>query len=246
MPFPNDLAEVMVPAMRLSRRLIAPIVLIAALIAIWVLAPHIGLSWATVARYQTALTDAVAEHPLVAPLIYVVVYTASVALSLPQAALLTILGGLLFGPIRGGSLAVVGATAGAILLFLLARYAFADVMRERGGAALTRLRADLERNGFSYLLALRLVPIVPFWLLNLAAAFCGMRLAKYAVATLIGIMPATFITAWIGAGVGGVLTRGEKPDLSVLFSWQVLTPLAALALLALGPVVWRKWRPRRA
>ena len=246
MPFSNGLAAVMVPAMRLSRRMIPPAVLIAAIVGVWFFAPGIGLSWATVARYQTALTDAVAAHPLLAPLIYVAIYTGSVTLSLPQAALLTMLGGLLFGPVRGGALAVVSATSGAVCLFLLARYAFADVMWNRGGAALSRLRADLQSNGFSYLLALRLIPVVPFWLLNLAAAFCGMRLASYALATLIGVTPTTFITAWIGAGVGSIVARGEKPDLSVLFSWQVLTPLAALALLALGPVLWRRWRPRRA
>jgi uncharacterized membrane protein YdjX (TVP38/TMEM64 family) len=155
-------------------------------------------------------------------------------------------GGLLFGTLAGGALAVTGATTGAVLLFLIARSAFAGAMASRGGAALTKLRDDLQRNGFSYMLALRLIPVVPFWLVNLAAALCGMRLGQFATATFIGIIPATFVIASFGAGVGGVLARGERPDLGLLVSWPVLGPLVALAMLSLTPVIWRKWRTRHA
>jgi uncharacterized membrane protein YdjX (TVP38/TMEM64 family) len=88
--------------------------------------------------------------------------------------------------------------------------------------------------------------VVPFWLVNLAAALCGMRLSQFASATFIGIIPATFVIASIGAGVGSVLARGERPDLGVLVSWPVLGPLLALATLSLTPVIWRKWRTRHA
>jgi uncharacterized membrane protein YdjX (TVP38/TMEM64 family) len=236
----------MVPAMRISRRLIAPAVLIALIAAVWALGLSGRLSWASLALYQSALKAQVTAHPVLAPCLFLVAYTASVTLSLPQAGLLTLIGGLLFGALAGGALAAIGATIGAICLFVIARSAFAEVMARRGGAALTKLRDELGRNGFSYLLAIRLIPVVPFWLVNLAAAFCGMRLRQFAVATMIGILPATFITAWIGAGVGDVLARGEKPDVSLLFSWPVLTPLLALASLSLAPVIWRKLRPRDA
>jgi len=236
----------MLPAMRISRRLIAPAVLIALIAAVWALGLSGRLSWASLALYQSALKAQVTAHPVLAPCLFLVAYTASVTLSLPQAGLLTLIGGLLFGALAGGALAAIGATIGAICLFVIARSAFAEVMARRGGAALTKLRDELGRNGFSYLLAIRLIPVVPFWLVNLAAAFCGMRLRQFAVATMIGILPATFITAWIGAGVGDVLARGEKPDVSLLFSWPVLTPLLALASLSLAPVIWRKLRPRDA
>jgi uncharacterized membrane protein YdjX (TVP38/TMEM64 family) len=119
-------------------------------------------------------------------------------------------------------------------------------MGPRGGATLTKLRRELRQNGFSYLLALRLIPVVPFWLVNLAAALCGMRLSQFAAATFLGIMPATFIIASIGSGLGGVLAEGQRPDLGVLVSWQVLGPLLALAALSLTPVIWRKWRTPHA
>ena len=173
-------------------------------------------------------------------------YSASVALSLPQAALLTMTGGLLFGTVAGGMLAVTGATNGALLLFVLARYTFADPLARRGGTALGTLRDELRRDGFSYLLAIRLIPVVPFWLVNLAAALCGMRLRHFAAATFIGIMPATFVFASIGSGLSVVLAAGQTPDLRVLVSLPVLGPLLALAALSVLPPIWRKWRGRRA
>lgn len=232
--------------MRIPRRLIAPAILIVLIVAIWALGLTDRLSWSSLAEYQTALRALVTAHPWLAPCLFVLIYTASVTLSLPQAALLTLIGGLLFGTAAGGALAVTGATIGAVLLFLIARSAFAEPLARQGGAALGKLREELRRNGFSYLLAIRLIPIVPFWLVNLAAALCGMRLRQFTIATLIGIIPATFITASIGAGVGGVLARGEKPDFGVLFSWPVLGPLLALAALSVTPVIWRKWRMRHA
>jgi uncharacterized membrane protein YdjX (TVP38/TMEM64 family) len=232
--------------MRIPKRLIAPIILIMLIAAVWVLGLTDRLSWSGLAQNQAALNTWVAAHPLLAPCLFVAAYTASVTLSLPQAALLTMAGGLLFGTMAGGALAVTGATIGAILLFLIARSAVADSITARGGAALGKLRDDLQRNGFSYLLALRLIPVVPFWLVNLAAALCGMRLDQFATATFIGIIPATFVIASIGAGVGGVLARGERPDLSLLVSLPVLGPLLALAMLSLTPVIWRKWRTRHA
>jgi uncharacterized membrane protein YdjX (TVP38/TMEM64 family) len=154
---------------------------------------------------------------------------------------LTVAGGLLFGTLLGGTMAVIGATAGALVLFLAARSAFGSAMAARGGGGrLARIRTELQRNGFSYMLAIRLIPALPFWLVNLAGALGGMRLLPFAAATLIGIIPATFVYASIGAGVGEVLAAGRRPDLALIFSPQILVPLVALGLLALLPVVWRR------
>jgi uncharacterized membrane protein YdjX (TVP38/TMEM64 family) len=232
----------MLLASRIPKNLIAPLILTILIAVVWLSGLTDRLSWANLARYQSTLNAEVAAHPWLAPCTFIAIYTASVTLSLPQAALLTLLGGLLFGTLEGGALAVAGATTGAICLFLITRSAFAEPLQRRGGAALGKLREELRHNGFSYLLAIRLVPVVPFWLVNLAAALCGMRLRPFAIATFIGIMPATFITASIGAGLGEVLARGERPSLSLLFSLPVLGPLLALAVLSVMPVIWRKWR----
>ena len=220
-----------------------PIPLLLAMIgAVWVSGLPEWLNWTALARHQVMLATWVADHPAAAPAAYVATYAAAAALSLPEGAVLTVAGGLLFGTLLGGSLAVVGSTLGSIVLFLAARYHLADAMAARAGGFFDRVRARLKRDGFSYLLALRLIPAFPFWLVNLAAALCGMRLLPYVAATLLGVIPATFIYASIGAGVGNLLAAGGEPNLAVLFSPAVLAPLIGLAALSLLPVAWRKWR----
>ena len=241
---PADVTEAMLPPKRAFRRLIAPAILIGLIAAVWIFGLSNRLSWSNLAEYQTTLKAWVTEHPWLAPCVFLCVYTTSVTISLPQAALLTLIGGLLFGTALGGALTVIGATIGAVLLFLIARSAFAEPLARRGGAALGKLRQELRQNGLAYLFAIRLVPIVPFWLVNLAAPLCGMPLRHFIIATFFGVMPVTFITASIGAGIGGVLATGERPSFGVLFSWPILGPLLALALVSLSPVLWRKWRTR--
>ena len=230
--------------MRALRHAIPLVLLILAGVVAWRSGLAGQLSWAALARHQAALRVLVAAHPVAAPAAFVGVYALLVAFSVPEAALVTVTGGLLFGPLLGGALAVLGSTLGAVVLFLVARTALADIVARRARGLIARIRPGLERDGFSYLLALRLLPVVPFWLVNLGAALCGMRLFPYAAATLLGIVPATFVFAWIGAGVGDVLAAGGRPDLHVIFSPAVLGPLAALAALSLAPVAWRHLRRR--
>jgi uncharacterized membrane protein YdjX (TVP38/TMEM64 family) len=199
-------------------------------------------AWNALAAHQAMLHRWVARAPLVAGAVYCVAYVACVALSLPLGTPLTVTGGLLFGTVAGTALAAASASGGAILLFLLARSALAPLLARRAGPFLDRLRPGLQRDGFSWLLALRLVPAVPFWLLNLAPALLGMRLAPYAAATVLGIIPAAAVLAGIGAGLGDVLDTGAPPDLSVLRSPPVLLPLAGLVALSLLPVAWRRIR----
>jgi uncharacterized membrane protein YdjX (TVP38/TMEM64 family) len=228
--------------MRFVRRFWPLALLLAAIAAAWASGLAQQISWAALARNQAALGAWVGSHPIAAPALYVVIYAAAAALSLPEGAVLTVAGGLLFGTLFGGLLAVAGSTTGAIVLFLAVRHHLAEAIARRGGKFLDRARAGLERDGFSYLLAIRLVPAFPFWLVNLAAALSGMRLLPYAAATLLGILPATFVYASIGAGIGAVLSAGGKPDLAIFFSPHVLGPLVALAALALLPIAWRRWK----
>jgi len=219
--------------------------LIAGLIALWAFGLQRDLSWASLSRHQAELLAIVAAHPLRAGVAYVVIYAATVACSLPEGALVTIAGGLLFGAGLGGVLAILGASAGAVILFLAARYAFADIVAARAAPFMARIRPGIERDGFLYLLALRLVPVFPFWLLNLVAAACGMRVLPFALATVLGIIPGTFVYAWIGAGLAGVLAGGGTPDFAMIFSPRILLPLLALAMLTLLPVAWRAVKGRR-
>ena len=213
-----------------------------AILAIWWSGLATHLNWVGLARNQALLTGWVDTHTALAAVAFAVVYALSTALSLPQGALLTIVGGLMFGPFAGTLLTVTGATVGAVVLFLAARSALGDAMARRGGAALAKIREALRKDGFSYLLAIRLLPLFPFWLVNLAASVSGMRLGPFALATVLGIAPATFVFSSIGGGVGSVLAAGGSPDLSIVFSLPVLGPLVGLAALSLAPVAWKKWK----
>jgi uncharacterized membrane protein YdjX (TVP38/TMEM64 family) len=226
--------------------------LVAVLAATWGLVLHGDLTaatgWAALGAHEASLHGWVATAPILAAGIYCAVYVACVAASLPFGVFLSVCGGLLFGTAVGAALALLSATGGAVLLFLLARGALAPLVARRAAPLMDRLGPRLRREGFWYLLALRLMPVVPFWLTNLAAGLAGMRLAPFALATLIGAAPMTTLLASIGAGVAGVLANGAPgihgsgPDLSMLRAPSVLLPLAGLIVLSLLPVAWRHWR----
>src|SRR5262249_27008746 len=142
-----------------------------------------------------------ADHLVLALAIYLCAYAGVVTLSLPGATILTLAGGCMFGASLATGVTVIAATIGATLLFLAARTAFADLLRQRAGPWLTRLRDGFQENAFSYLLFLRLVPAFPFFVVNLVPAFFGMRLQSFVLATFIGIIPGTLVYASVGAGL---------------------------------------------
>ena len=180
---------------------------------------------------------------------YGLLYIAAVALSFPGASLLTIAGGFLFGWLIGGMITVVSATLGASLVFLAARSAFGGFLRERAGGFADRFSAGFREDGFNYLLFLRLVPLFPFWLVNVMPALFNLRLGPYALATLIGILPGTFAYAFIGAGLDSVIVaqRQANPacatnpdctihlDPSALITGELIAALIAMGVIALIP-----------
>lgn len=224
------------------RRWLPLAALVATLALVYATGAHGYLSLATLKEQREQLQSLVAARPVVTAVVYVLVYAAAVALSLPGAIFLTLAGGFLFGTWLGGLLAVLGATAGAVAVFLIARTALGAGWRERAGPWLRRMEAGFRADAFHYLLVLRLIPLFPFWLVNLVPAFLGVPLATFAAATFLGIIPATLIYAGVGSGLGVVLERGQDPDLGLILEPRVLLPLLGLALLALLPVLHRRWR----
>lgn len=199
-----------------------------------------GLGWDSLARHQSQLTDWVATNPVESAALFVLAYVLTAAFSLPQGALLTVTGGFLFGTVLGCALTVTSATIGASILLVVVRSAFAQTLGRNRHRIPAQVQARLTRDGFSYLLALRLVPLFPFWVVNLAAAVAGIRIAVFAPATLLGIVPASFVMSSIGSGIGSILAEGRTPDLSILFSARILLPLLGLACLSLLPILLRR------
>ena len=228
--------------MRIAARLLPLLVLVAVVVVAWASGMQHQLSWQAIGSHAGTWRGWVARDPMLAGLGYALLYALVVGLSLPAGGVLTVLGGVLFGVVAGAALAVAGASLGAVLLFLIARSTAGRLLTRRARPLIERFREPLERHGFWALLSLRLIPVVPFWLTNLAAALLGMRLLPFAIATVIGIAPATTVLAGIGAGAAEVLARGQAPDLSLLTSPGVLLPLLGLAALSLLPIAWRRWR----
>jgi uncharacterized membrane protein YdjX (TVP38/TMEM64 family) len=195
---------------------------------------------------RDALQAFVEARPLASVAAFTALYALAVAFSIPGALILTLSGGFLFGTLIGGSATVTGATIGAIAVFLAARTAFGDVLRRRAGGAVARIEEGVRKDAFFYVLTLRLLPIFPFWLVNIATGLVDIPLRTYALATFLGVIPGTFIYSALGAGLGSIFDRAEAPNLSIIFEPQILLPLVGLALLSLTPVVFRRLRPGRA
>jgi uncharacterized membrane protein YdjX (TVP38/TMEM64 family) len=197
---------------------------------------------AIAARYGD-LTSYVQAHWFLAALIYVGVYALTTAFIVPIGTPLTITGGLLFGLAAGTSLIVVGATLGALGLFLAARTAVGDSLRRKGGAGVQKILNGLERDAAQFLLVLRLVPLFPFWLVNLAPGFANIRVWTYVWTTFIGIIPGTTVYAYVGVQLGKALARGETLDIAALLK-LAYPPLLALGALSLISLAYRWWQRR--
>jgi uncharacterized membrane protein YdjX (TVP38/TMEM64 family) len=186
-----------------------------------------------------AFTEA---HYATAVVMYIAIYCLLVAVSLPGAVILTLAGGFLFGPMMATIYVNVGATTGSTLAFLAARYLFRDWVEARFGHRLGPLQQGLSKNGFSYLLTLRLIPIFPFFLINLLSGLTRIRLSTYVLATALGIIPGAFVYAYAGRQLGTI------NSLSEIASPRVLLAFVLLGLLAVLPPLynWLRARRRRA
>lgn len=243
----------------LARRIL-PLVAIVVLAGAAYIAGGGGVSLESLVRHRAAIDDFVASHQMLAIFVYVGVYITVVAVSLPGAALLTLTGGFLFGIAVGASAAVISATVGATLIFLVARTALGEPLLRRAGPRATQLARGFREDAFSYLLFLRLVPAFPFFLVNLVPAFAGVRLGPFVAATAIGIIPGAIVFALAGAGLDSMIAAQKNSydqciaakgaDCRLVFEpADVLTPqliaaLVALGLLALMPVAVKFWRTR--
>jgi uncharacterized membrane protein YdjX (TVP38/TMEM64 family) len=185
---------------KFSRRRLVPLAVVALVSGVVIgMGWHRQLSFETLVRHHEALRDFIATHEASAVAGYVTLYIGAVALSIPVGFFLTMIGGILFGAVLGGMAALFGATIGAILIFLIAKSAIGEQLVRRAGSLAQKLALGFRADAFSYLLFLRLVPIFPFWLVNLVSALCGVRLATFAGATALGIIPMTFAIAFVGA-----------------------------------------------
>jgi len=242
------------------RRLVPIAVLALGMALAFAMGWHRYLSLETLVRHRAALENFVHANFPLAIAAFIGVYVAVAALSIPGAVFLTVAGGILFGWLAGGLASIVGATIGSTLLFLIARTACGEFALRRAGPIAAKLAHGFRADSFHYLLFFRLVPVFPFWLVNLSAAIVGMRLGTFVLATALGIIPGTFAYALVGTGLDSVIAAqeaayreclaGGRTDcrldfaLSAAVTPQLVAALVALGVVALIPIGVRKWRAR--
>ncbi len=227
-------------------RRFAPLALIAAAIgAAFAFGVQDYLSFDALQENRAILTRFVADHAVLAAAIFMAAYAVATALSLPGGAVLSVTGGFLFGSLLGTAWVVVGATAGAVGIFLAARTALGDALKAKAGPWLTKMEDGFKENALSYLLVLRLVPLFPFFIVNLVPAFLNVPLRTYTLGTLLGIIPGTFVYVSVGAGLGSVFEAGNDFSPASVLTPEVVTALVGLSVLSLVPVVYKKLKARK-
>jgi uncharacterized membrane protein YdjX (TVP38/TMEM64 family) len=247
---------------RFSAGRLWPLIAVALAVAIvYGMGWHRELSLQTLVRHRAVIDDFVREQEFAAIVAFIGLYIAVVALSIPAGAVLTTIGGFLFGGLVGALSAIVGATLGASIIFLIARSALGEPLLRRAGPRLARFAEGFRADAFCYMLFLRLVPF-PFWLVNLAPALFGVRLTTFVAATAIGIIPACFAFAFFGAGLDSAVAAQEQVyraclaagrgdcriefDPKVMLTPELLAALVALAAVGLIPVVLKRLRRGRS
>jgi len=199
---------------------------------------------------QDALKSYVAANPLFSAAAFFLVYALAVAFSFPAASILTIFGGFLFGWWMGGLIVAFAATAGATAIFFAAQTAFGDFLREKMPKRVKAMADGFEKDAFGYLLVLRIAPVFPFFVTNIAPALFNVRVRDYIAATFLGILPGTFAYSWLGQGVGSVLQAAEaadmEPQVSDLITSEITLAFVALAVVAALPVLVRMVRNKPA
>lgn len=244
-----------------------PLIVIAGLMAL-----AFGMGWHKLLTFKTiglnyeAMKAFIGQNLVAALALYIAAYIAVVALSLPGGLVMTLTGGLLFGWQLGAPAAIVGATIGATIIFLIARSSLGEGLAAKAGPWIGKLQQGFKENALSYLLFLRLVPAFPFVVVNLAPALLGVPLRTYVLGTLLGIIPGTTAFSVAGSGLGSVVEAqnavykaclAKNPgggdalcpytiDTSKLVTTELLVAFAALGIVALIPIAIKKWSHRHA
>jgi len=224
------------------KKLLPVVVVIGIFAAFFLLGGPEFITFDALKKHRQTLLDWTANRHLLVALGFMALYCVMVAATIPGALVMTLAGGFLFGVAEATIYIVFSATLGATAIFLIARYAFRDYFKEKAGPAIRRMEDGFKEDALSYLLVLRLVPMFPFFIVNLVPAFLGVPLRTYFFGTLFGIIPGTFVYCLVGNGLGAIIDKGGEPNLGRIFEPEILSALIGLAVLSLIPVVYKRFK----
>lgn len=220
------------------------LLIIAGAASVWFLGLDQYLTFEAFQSHRAFIELYITQNFILAILIFMAIYVLVVSLSIPAATFMTMTGGFLFGQIGGTAAVVFSATLGASILFLSARLASQDLLLKKAGHRIKKMQKGFQENAFSYLLTLRLIPLFPFVLVNLAAAIFQIPLKTFIAATLLGIIPGTFVYVSMGVALKEVLSTGLTPDLIV--DPKIIGALVGLGILSLVPVLYKYFHKKRS
>jgi uncharacterized membrane protein YdjX (TVP38/TMEM64 family) len=233
-------------AVRVIKRRVVPIgVLLIAVALFYLFGLDDYLTCEALQANRTIVTDFVDAHRALALILYVFVYAVIVTLSVPGGALMTVTGGFLFGVVPTTFAVVIGATAGATALFLIAKTALGDPLRARAAPWLKALEAGFQEHAFPYLLVLRLFPLFPFFVVNLVPAFLGVSVATYVGATFVGIIPGVVIFSLVGDGLGSITDACGTFSVADVMTPKLITAFVGVGVLLLAPIAYKKIKALR-
>lgn len=190
-------------------------------------------------HYQQILAFA-DDYFVLSILIFVFIYIIIVAFSIPGATVMTLLGGLIFGLLLGSLVVVISATIGASVVFFAVRSALGETLKQKAKGSIEKMRLGLEKDAFNYLMVLRLIPIFPFFVINIAAGMLGVKFRDFFWATLLGIIPGSIVYVWVGTSLSYVIQQGNDINLKIILEPQFILPIIALAILSVVPVFIKK------
>lgn len=221
-----------------SRNMLLLAIFIAIIIGLRVSGVGDLLTFENLQKNKDALLAYVRDNAVTSVVIYILTYVAAIALNLPGGAVLTMAGGFLFGTLPAVLYVNIGATCGAVLAFLSARYLLGSRLQESYGVQLAKFNGEMERNGVRYLLTLRLIPIFPFFLVNFLSGLTRVPLSSFTWTTAAGIIPGTVVFAYAGHQLETVHSVGD------IFTGKVLSAFLLLGLFTLAPVIIGRMRKR--
>ena len=188
------------------------------------------------------------DNYILTVLAFIAAYFVVVAFSLPGATIMTLTGGFLFATFPGALYNVIGATLGAIAIFLAARWGLGEKLAAKMDAsdgAVKRIKTAIDDNQWETLFLIRLVPAVPFFVANIVPALVGVPLFRFAITTFLGIIPGAVVYTSVGAGLGRIFDEGGTPDLGIIFEPHILLPILGLCALAALPIVLKAVRGKK-
>ncbi len=231
------------PKRGLAHYLPLAVIVTVALVGVFTLGDY--LSFEALRDNRAALLAFRDENYAATLAVFLVTYVGIVTFSLPGATVATLTGGFLFATFPGALFNVTGATIGATLIFLAARWGLGarlGAKLEASEGKVKKIKDGIDENQWEMLFLIRLVPAVPFFVANLLPAFLEVPLHRFVITTFLGIIPGAVVFTSIGAGLGEVFARGETPDLGVIFEPHILLPILGLSVLAAMPMVVKALR----